>query len=191
MSSNKIKDVALDLFALHGYEGTSLSQIADQVGIKKQSIYSHFKGKDELFLAIVNDTFHIEIEREKEFLEKHFAESLKDCLLKSLRSYVDRYPYDSRLKFWLRISFFPPMHLYEQINEYSYNYIDEIDSLYLERFKKASIDREMDFISPETATMAFSALLDSIAVELVYSGEERTEKKLSAAWEVFWRGISS
>ncbi|RIU90004.1 TetR/AcrR family transcriptional regulator [Oceanobacillus picturae] len=191
MSSENIKEAALGLFALHGYEGTSLAQIAEQVGMKKQSIYSHFKGKDELFLAIVNDTFQIEVAREKNYLDEHFTEPLKDCLLKSLRGYVDRYQYDSRLKFWLRVSFFPPAHLYEQINKYSYSYIDKVDSFYLERFKKASLEREMEYISPETATMAYSALADSISVELVYSGVERTEKKLSAAWEVFWRGISS
>jgi AcrR family transcriptional regulator len=191
MSSENIKEAALGLFALHGYEGTSLAQIAEQVGMKKQSIYSHFKGKDELFLAIVNDTFQIEVAREKKYLDEHFTEPLKDCLLKSLRGYVDRYQYDSRLKFWLRVSFFPPAHLYEQINEYSYNYIDKVDSFYLERFRKASLEGEMEHISPETATMAYSALADSISVELVYSGVERTEKKLSAAWEVFWKGISS
>jgi AcrR family transcriptional regulator len=191
MSSENIKEAALGLFALHGYEGTSLAQIAEQVGMKKQSIYSHFKGKDELFLAIVNDTFQIEVAREKKYLDEHFTEPLKDCLLKSLRGYVDRYQYDSRLKFWLRVSFFPPAHLYEQINKYSYSYIDKVDSFYFERFKKASLEREMEHISPETATMAYSALADSISVELVYSGVERTEKKLSAAWEVFWKGISS
>ncbi|NAP00694.1 TetR family transcriptional regulator [Halomonas sp. MG34] len=191
MSSENIKEAALGLFALHGYEGTSLAQIAEQVGMKKQSIYSHFKGKDELFLAIVNDTFQIEVAREKNYLDEHFTEPLKDCLLKSLRGYVDRYQYDSRLKFWLRVSFFPPAHLYEQINAYSYSYIDKVDSFYLERFKKAFLEREMEHISPETATMAYSALADSISVELVYSGVERTEKKLSAAWEVFWKGISS
>lgn len=189
MSSENIKQAALGLFASHGYDGTSLSQIAEQVGMKKQSIYSHFKGKDELFLKIVDDTYQIEITREREYLNDHFQESLQDCLRKSLRGYVDRYQFDNRLKFWLRVSFFPPAHLYEQLNQYIYNYIDTVDSFYLERFQQALKEGEMA-ISPETASLAFSSLSDSIAVELVFGGEERTERKLAAAWEVFWKGIS-
>lgn len=50
MTSDRIKEVSLRHFARNGYEGASLAHIADDIGIKKQSIYSHFKGKDELFL---------------------------------------------------------------------------------------------------------------------------------------------
>lgn len=49
MKSEGIKDAALKYFTLHGYEGASLSLIAEDVGMKKQSIYAHFKGKDDLF----------------------------------------------------------------------------------------------------------------------------------------------
>ncbi len=38
--------------------------------------------------------------------------------------------------------------------------------------------------------MSFSALLDSIGVELIYGGEARTNRKLHAAWEIFWLGIT-
>ena len=41
MTINKIKKVALTKFIEQGYEGTSLSDVANEVGIKKQSIYSH------------------------------------------------------------------------------------------------------------------------------------------------------
>lgn len=49
MKSDEIKEAALKYFTIHGYEGASLSIIAEEVGMKKQSIYSHFKGKDDLF----------------------------------------------------------------------------------------------------------------------------------------------
>lgn len=38
----QILDVSLDLFSIRGYEATSISQIADAVGIRKASLYSHF-----------------------------------------------------------------------------------------------------------------------------------------------------
>lgn len=61
MKSDEIKKAALKYFTIHGYEGTSLSQIAEEVGIRKQSIYSHFKGKDDLFLSVLKDAKEMEL----------------------------------------------------------------------------------------------------------------------------------
>ena len=42
---DKILDEALTLFAENGYDGTSVEEIAEKVGIKAPSLYNHFKGK--------------------------------------------------------------------------------------------------------------------------------------------------
>ena len=48
-----ILEKALDLFSVQGYEATSIAQIADAVGIRKASMYSHFKSKQEILDALV------------------------------------------------------------------------------------------------------------------------------------------
>ncbi len=189
MSSHLIKEAALALFAEKGYEGTSLSQIADEVGLKKQSLYSHFKSKDDLFLQLVTETSTIEYQREQEFLRTHFEDNIKEYLWKSLQNYTERYHTDNRLKFWLRTSFTPPTHLYEQVIDQLYIHIAKIDALYFQRFEHAVESKEITETNVEMMTMAFSALIDSICVELVYGSTERTEKKLQAGWTVFWNGI--
>lgn len=40
-----ILDAALELFSVQGYEATSISQLAEAVGIRKASLYSHFENK--------------------------------------------------------------------------------------------------------------------------------------------------
>ncbi len=190
MSALLIKEAALVLFAEKGYDGTSLAEIADEVGLKKQSLYSHFKSKDDIFIQLLTETFVIEYEREKEFLQTHFADPLFDYLWKSLRNYTERYQTDSRLKFWLRLSFFPPYHLHDQVMQSLYAHIQQVDALYLQRFEQAVANKEMKEENAQTATIAFSALIDSICVELVYGGKEKAETKLQAVWTVYWNGIT-
>lgn len=52
-TKQKILDAALDLFSVQGYEATSISQIADAVDIRKASLYSHFKSKQEILDALI------------------------------------------------------------------------------------------------------------------------------------------
>ncbi len=44
----RIQAVALDLFTEQGYEGTSLREIAERLGVTKAALYYHFKSKEEI-----------------------------------------------------------------------------------------------------------------------------------------------
>ena len=52
-TKQEILDVALELFSRQGYEATSISSIADAVGIRKASLYSHFSSKQAILDEIV------------------------------------------------------------------------------------------------------------------------------------------
>jgi AcrR family transcriptional regulator len=47
-SKDRIHAAALPLLARYGYEGVSLQQIADAVGLHKSSLFHHYRGKLEL-----------------------------------------------------------------------------------------------------------------------------------------------
>ena len=53
-TKEKILDAALTLFAENGYDGTSVEQIASEVGIKAPSLYKHFKGKEDVLNALID-----------------------------------------------------------------------------------------------------------------------------------------
>jgi AcrR family transcriptional regulator len=48
----RILDVALDLFTEQGYDGTSLREIAEQLGITKAAIYYYFESKEDILMAL-------------------------------------------------------------------------------------------------------------------------------------------
>lgn len=52
-TKEKIFDVSLDLFSKKGYDSVSLREIADRVGIKKSSIYSHYSSKEAILMDIL------------------------------------------------------------------------------------------------------------------------------------------
>jgi AcrR family transcriptional regulator len=54
LTAERILDAAEKLFAAKGYQGASLREIAQQVGIKEPGLYNHFKGKQELYSAVLD-----------------------------------------------------------------------------------------------------------------------------------------
>jgi len=49
----RILDTALELFSEHGFDGTTLQQIADRLGFTKAALYYHFRSKDDLLHALL------------------------------------------------------------------------------------------------------------------------------------------
>lgn len=53
---DKILDAALDLFAEKGFHATSVDQIAKRAGVSKGLTYNYFSSKEELLVAIIDNT---------------------------------------------------------------------------------------------------------------------------------------
>lgn len=55
-TKERIIETALELFAEKGYPGTSMNDIAKQLGLTKAALYKHYASKQEIFDAIVATT---------------------------------------------------------------------------------------------------------------------------------------
>ncbi len=52
---SRILNAALELFATHGYAGTSIRQLARAVGLRESSLYNHFDGKAAIYAALIDE----------------------------------------------------------------------------------------------------------------------------------------
>jgi AcrR family transcriptional regulator len=55
----RILAVANELFTEQGYEGTSLREISDRLGITKAALYYHFRSKDEILTTLLKPFFEL------------------------------------------------------------------------------------------------------------------------------------
>ncbi|EEL49330.1 MULTISPECIES: TetR/AcrR family transcriptional regulator [Bacillus cereus group] len=190
MTANRIKAVALSHFARYGYEGTSLANIAQEVGIKKPSIYAHFKGKEELYFICLEAALQKDLQCFTDDMEKFSESSTEALLVNLLKGYAKRFGESEESMFWLRTSYFPPDAFREQIIEKANAHIENIRELLFPVFKRANEQGELHNIEIKDALEAYLCLIDGLMVELLFAGLNRFETRLNASWKVFWRGLS-
>src|SRR5215468_2830873 len=54
-SRRQMLAAAIDCFARHGYQGTSIERIARHAGVTKGALYYHFRDKEDLLFEAVSD----------------------------------------------------------------------------------------------------------------------------------------
>ncbi|HEY2551831.1 MAG TPA: TetR/AcrR family transcriptional regulator [Streptosporangiaceae bacterium] len=53
----RIQQVAVELFTEHGYDKTSLREIAERLDVTKAALYYHFKSKEDIVVSLVEDYY--------------------------------------------------------------------------------------------------------------------------------------
>lgn len=186
MIVEQIKRAALRLFASKGYDATSLDMIATEVGRKKPSLYTHFAGKEQLFLTVFHEAITEEIRGLDEFYAAHRALPFEQTLLQLIETYKDRYMRDDHLKLILYHGFIIPQVHVETIKEALNAYFDRKEQLVRQKLAEEAPRLAVEI---DTAVLAYSNLLEGMLVELIYAGPDRFDRRLAGSWAVFLRGI--
>jgi AcrR family transcriptional regulator len=63
-----VLDAAVELFAQHGYDGTSVSQVITRAGVAKGGFYHHFASKEALLYEVYGDLISRQLEGMDEIL---------------------------------------------------------------------------------------------------------------------------
>ena len=91
-TKERILNIALELFAQNGYLGTSMSDIAKQLGFTKAALYKHYTSKQEILDQIVERMNRMDYERAEEYEMPEtepdgFAEAYMHTPIEKIRIY--------------------------------------------------------------------------------------------------------
>lgn len=91
-TKERILETALELFAQNGYLGTSMNDIAKQLGFTKAALYKHYAGKQEILDQIVERMNRMDYERAQAYEMPEtepdgFAETYLHTPIEKIRAY--------------------------------------------------------------------------------------------------------
>ena len=152
-----IMNTTLELFALHGYESTTINQIAKRANISKGLLYNYFESKEDLLEAILNKG----IDEMMEIFDPN-----KDGILEV-----------SEMEFFINESFkmveknrvFWKLYMSVSLQPSVFKLIEKrIEELYQPIMKMtANYFQEAGFENPLIDTIIFGALMDGITMDYV------------------------
>ena len=92
-TKEKILEEALKLFARSGYMGTSMNDIASQLGVTKAALYKHYSSKQEILDSIVERMNQMDRERSEEYKMpegemEEVIEGYKNIALEKIKQYT-------------------------------------------------------------------------------------------------------
>jgi len=193
LTKNKLKEVAMRLFGEKGYEGTALSEIAKEVGVKTPAIYAFFENKEDLFMTVFREamlsynTYIQELSEETKVLSAQ--ESLRGILTRQYQFYQQS-PEASKIV--LRYVVFPPTFLKETIEDaflQSYKMLTKIIEEFISKGMEEGVIRDQ---SVQLLVDAFLNLMDGLSMQyFYYTSKGIYERKLNHAFEMYWNGASS
>ncbi len=99
-SINNILDASLELFAVQGYDATSISMIAEKAGISKGLLYNYFKGKEDLLRGLIDRLNSSEADMMKDVIGNDPGQTLENVLrvfFKELRDNFQQWVFVSKL----------------------------------------------------------------------------------------------
>lgn len=191
MTAAAIKSVALRLFSAHGYEGTPLSAIAKEVGIKTPSLYAHFESKEQLFFAVYEDVLEEHTRRLEALIESVRAEPLETKLYRILAETCNNYLLDEeKAAFMKRSMLFPPAQLEEELQKRFLHSESKQSAFLRDIFQSGVRDGTLHNHRVEDMLAAYYCLLDGSFVQMFYYGPQMFQERLQNVWTIFWNGIT-
>lgn len=190
MTKKRIKEEALDLFVINGYEGTSMSKIANKVNINASAIYAHYESKEQLFLIIFKDIVNEKLFEIEETKNKAGCKEINELLYTLLNNYLKLIETDkNKLVFFKRTALFAPENLKEKVREILMDYEENYSKLLIPIFTNGIHKKIIREENIDKLLAAFYCLMDGLYVLSHYYDMNDYKKVVSDVWDLFWKSI--
>lgn len=182
---DEIKKTTLSYISKYGYKGTTLKDIAQKVGIKTPSIYSHFDSKEQLFLSIIKDLKAGERESLMKLVDSLRKKPIEEAFKELFYFYTDAHNIVSWQIILKQILMHPPVSILQSLQK-DFIELEEEISIYLPEFFQ--IGREKGWIKREdTENMIslFFTIIDGLLVEQNLYDNEKYEERREQIWNLY------
>jgi AcrR family transcriptional regulator len=189
---SRLKETAFSLFAAYGYESTTMSQIANAIGIKKPTLYSYYKSKEELFLSVFAEVAEEYRQYMEQILEEaQQMESTKDQLYHIFQRYITYFAQNPELSaFWNRILIFPPASLKDKL----FTQISNLEASLYEKVAeiiRAGLDRgDLRHSVVLDTLFTFYCFREGLLLAILLN-PDLEPRKIEVVWENIWYGIGN
>ena len=189
MTKPEIIHRSLTLFMEKGYDGASMSDIAQATGIKKASLYAHFSGKEEIFSAVFSDVLQDYREAISALTKKRADESALTRLERMFRGFL-RYCYqNTKVYFWDRYFYYPPEFIRARMEEETRATQDEFLNAIRSAMEEGMAHGEIRNQPPEAAALAYYYLMIGLSMSVKLYTREALEEDISLAWSGLAQGL--
>jgi len=188
-TKEKIKKEAFSLFAQKGYYGTSIRDITGAVGITKSSLYSHYPGKDELFLAVFEDVVHELGKLFGRLLDDSKDMEIHDRLRYIFKEYILYFCRRPEIQRFTNMSFFHvPPELFDKIRSnyltWEKPYRKRLEDIFAEGMQQEIIRKG----NPEAKGWSFKTKLDGV-IGWLSTSTDLPKDYIEDFWNDFWFGM--
>ncbi|MFD2444941.1 TetR/AcrR family transcriptional regulator [Bacillus sp. CGMCC 1.16607] len=189
-TKEKIKKVALTHFATKGYAGTSMKNISDDLGLNKASLYSHFKGKEEILMAVYFDLVQNYVELNKTLFEEAKDLDVQNKLQHIFDGYIKFYYNHTEIQmFWSQMTLLSPLEIrgtiLKDLTEKDQFFQMKMEEIFLSAMDEGIIRRDI----PSKLVMSFRAMRDGLlSWMLVVPGIN--EESIGSFWNDYWLGLA-
>lgn len=183
LTASRLQDAALARFATQGFEATSMNEIAADVGIKKPSVYAHFRNKDELYLSLIPMVIQTELDHASAMLRG--GDDTRQQILAYLQDILVRFESSHRVQFWMRSLWMPPAHLHDSVAAPMHGFMDALEQILREALQDSPLVPNGNGLSADVLAMTCMGLIDCLQSELIYGGAAKYQRRLTAVWAVF------
>jgi len=172
-----------------GYEGASMSDIAAAAGLRKASLYAHFKGKESIFEAIFEDILTEYVAYIEVLTAPRNGEDAITGLERMFTAFI-RYCHNNlKMYFWDRYFYYPPVFLKDYIQQKTQETQDVFLAGITRCIQRGIADGEIRPQPAGGAALAYYYLMIGLSMSVKLYDPETLERDTASAWEGLRTGL--